>query len=200
MRNNKTIEAKIIRSENFKTTNWAGGTSTELFVYPLESDYKKRNFSFRLSTAKVEVEKSEFTSLPGISRKIIVLDGAVLLNHENHHSKQLNKFDVDTFVGEWKTTSIGKCTDFNLMTMGETKGEISELVIEKNQTADYCYKEESDWLFMYVYTGKVSVELISKNETLNKGDLLVLKEPGQTNLGIKALEYSELVFSEILTQ
>ncbi|HEY9115114.1 MAG TPA: HutD family protein, partial [Bacteroidales bacterium] len=148
------MDYTLIKYEKFKTTRWAGGTTTELFIFPTDSEYQKRNFSFRLSTAKVEVEKSEFTSLPGISRKIMVLEGGILINHENHHSKQLAKFDVDEFEGDWKTTSTGKCTDFNLMTQGEIGGKITALIIEKNQFANYQVKDDCDWLFMYIFSGK----------------------------------------------
>jgi len=192
------VEYSIIRSENFKSTRWTGGTSTELFIFPTDSEYQKRNFSFRLSTAKVEIEKSEFTSLPGISRKLMVLDGGIFIKHENHHSKQLRKFDVDAFEGDWKTTSIGKCTDFNLMTRGNIKGELSALVIKVNHNINYNVKKDSDWIFIYAYSGNVNLELSNKNETLNKGDLLVLKQPGELSLPISGLENSELILSEII--
>lgn len=193
----KQVEYSIIRSENLKTTRWTGGTSTELFIFPTDSEYQKRNFSFRISTAKVEIEKSEFTSLPGISRKLMVLEGGIFINHEKHHSKQLNKFDVDVFEGDWKTTAVGKCTDFNLMTQGEIRGEISSLIIKKNQSANYRVKDDCDWLFMYIFSGKICLSLNSNEETLNTGYLMVYKNPGKTNLKIMGFENSELVFSEI---
>jgi len=194
------VEYSIIRSENLKTTRWTGGTSTELFIFPTDSEYQKRNFSFRLSTAKVEIEKSEFTSLPGISRKLMVLDGGIFINHEKHHSKQLNKFDVDVFEGDWKTTSIGKCIDFNLMTQGKTKGVISVLVFEKNQVADYIDKAACDWLFIYVNKGIASINQGIKTETLKKGDLMVFNKPGNTKLMLIGMEVCELVISKITSQ
>jgi len=106
----------IITSHYLQPVSWSGGTTTELFIFPLTSDYHKRNFQFRLSTATVEKDKSDFTRLIGISRKLMVLDGKITLNHKDHYSRQINKFDVDEFEGDWKTSSIGKCTDFNLMT------------------------------------------------------------------------------------
>jgi environmental stress-induced protein Ves len=127
----------------------------------------------------------------------MVLDGTIILCHENHHSKLLNKFDIDEFEGNWKTTSIGKCTDFNLMTRDEVKGLLSAFAIEKTQSADYCCKEDTDWVFIYVYSGKVSVELNGINKALMKGDLLILKKPGNKKLKFKGIEDCDLVFSEI---
>lgn len=193
------VEYSIIRSENFKSSVWKGGTTTELFIFPPTANYQQRNFDFRISTANVEVEKSEFTSLPGISRKLMVLDGGIFINHEKHHSKQLNKFDVDEFEGDWKTTSVGKCTDFNLMAQGDTKGEISAFSIEKNQAANYQVKDDCDWLFMYIFSGKAGMNLGPKKEILNKGDLLVVNKAGKTNLKIMGFEACVLVFSEITT-
>ena len=51
----------------------------------------------------------------------------IIINHKNHYSKQLNKWDIDSFEGNWETSSIGKCTDFNLMTTGNTFGDLSLL-------------------------------------------------------------------------
>jgi environmental stress-induced protein Ves len=191
------MEYKIVSSEHFKIIKWSGGTSTELFIFPFTADYQLRNFQFRLSTAKVETEKSEFTSLPGISRKLMVLDGKITVNHEEHYSRQLKKFDIDEFEGDWKTSSIGKCTDFNLMTRGKTTGELSSFVILKEQYANCNIKEICEWFFIYVYSGKVRMELNNKRITINKGDLLIVNNPGNRVFGITGLEKSELVFSEI---
>ncbi len=124
---------KIIKASEFNTVNWSGGTSTQLFIYPQNSDYKLRNFDFRLSTAKVEADESDFTSLPGISRKLMILEGEIEITHENHYSKKLAKFDIDTFEGDWATSSVGKCVDFNLMTRGTGKGKLSAISIKKDQ-------------------------------------------------------------------
>ncbi len=119
--------------KSFKSNKWAGGLTTQLFIYPPTSDYQQLIFSFRISTATVTTEKSDFTILPGVSRKLMVLDGEITLYHENHHTKQLHKFDIDIFEGAWKTSSHGKCTDFNLMTTGKTIGELEAVIIKKSQ-------------------------------------------------------------------
>lgn len=191
------MEYKIITSENFQPAGWPGGTTTELFIFPVTAAYQQRNFQFRLSTATVEIYKSVFTSLFGISRKLMVLSGKITLIHEDHYSRQLNKFDVDEFEGDWNTSSIGYCTDFNLMTIGETSGELTAIVIKKEQYANYKIKENCNWFFMYVYSGKVSIDINIKKNTINKGDLLVLNKLSIKSLEIKGIENSELVFSEI---
>ena len=193
------MEYQIIASENFQPKRWSGGTTTELFIFPPTADYEKRNFQFRLSTAKVETEKSDFTSLPGISRKLMILFGKIAINHEGHYSRQLDKYDLDEFEGDWKTSSVGKCTDFNLMMTGKTSGELSAMAIKEKQHISYNIKENCDWLFMYLYSGKVSIEINHKTAILNKGDLLVVNNPPIINPEVLGIVNSDLVFSEITT-
>jgi len=191
------MEYKIIASDNFKPVNWSGGTTTELFIFPLTADYRLRNFQFRLSKSTVETDKSDFTLLPGVSRKLMVLSGKITLCHEEHHSRQLNKFEVDEFEGDWKTSSIGKCTDFNLMTAGKTSGELQAVVIKKKQYVNYEIKKNCDWLFIYIYSGKVSIDIKNKITIISKNDLLVLNKLSIEKLEINGIEHSELVFSVI---
>ena len=110
--------------KTYKTTDWSGGKTTEMYIYPKDCSYNERNFDFRISTAKVESETSQFTSLPNVHRKLMVLDGSIIINHEGQHSKKLAKFDLDTFEGNWKTSAIGTCTDFNLMSTNNNEGNI----------------------------------------------------------------------------
>jgi environmental stress-induced protein Ves len=188
---------KIIDSENFKPANWPGGTTTQLFIYPPSADYQKRDFQFRLSTATVETEKSDFTPLPGFSRKLMVLSGEITICHDGHYSRQLKKFDAHEFEGGWKTSSIGKCTDFNLMTAGKTSAELRAVVIKENQSVQCEIRENSDWVFMYLYSGKVSIYINDRNIILKKGDLLVSDQPSIISFEIFGFENSEMVISEI---
>ena len=105
----------MIKKNEFQVSEWSGGTTTELLIYPEDAKYSDRNFKWRLSSARVEAEESIFTHLPGISRIIMVVDGVLRLEHEEHHKVVLNPFEQDSFMGNWKTKSFGKVTDFNLM-------------------------------------------------------------------------------------
>lgn len=191
------MQYTIITSQNFKPVSWPGGITTELFIYPLTADYHQRNFQFRISKASVETDRSDFTTLPGIARKLMVLSGKITLNHEGHYSRQLNKFEADEFEGDWKTSSVGKCTDFNLMTIGKTTGELSAIVIEKEQLVNYSIKENCDWLFIFNHSGIVSIDLDSQKKTINKGDLLIINNITTRNFEIIGIKKSELVFAEI---
>jgi len=187
----------IISADKFNTKNWSGGTSTELFIYPDTADYKLRNFDFRLSTAKVEVEKSEFTSLPGVLRKIMILDGQIEISHQNQYHKYLKEFDVDEFEGDWQTSSVGVCTDFNLMTRGNTKGELSSLHLLNNQTKDLSFSDNQIKIFIYLYAGKITINNKGNDLDLDQGDLLIIENPEHKSLKITTLDNSNLIISRI---
>ncbi len=193
------MEYTIITADNFKPASWSGGTTTQLFIFPPTASYQQRNFQFRLSSATVDVEKSDFTSLPGFSRKLMILAGKITISHQGHYSKQLNKFDVDTFEGDWNTSSVGKCTDFNLMTTDSTFGEISACIIEKGKPLSISIKESCDWYFIYLFAGIVGMKINDEIVSLSKGDLLVLNKPAAGSIKIDGVEDSELIVSEIYT-
>ncbi|NLM04513.1 MAG: HutD family protein [Clostridiales bacterium] len=142
----------VLRRHEQSTNKWSGGTTTQLAIYPENAEYDKRNFLWRISSAKVEVEESTFTSLPGIKRIIMVLDGKLHLHHEGHHNIDLDVFQQDTFSGDWNTKSYGKVTDFNLMMNEDSDGALEaigikgndskEILSNKSVEAYYCVKGE----------------------------------------------------------
>ncbi len=186
-----------ISAQDFKTTTWSGGTTTELFIYPATANYQKRDFDFRISTAKVEVEQSDFTSLPGYSRKLMVLEGAVTLNHEGHHSKKLYKFEVDEFEGDWKTTSKGRCVDFNLMTKAGINGSISGQVLIEGNTLKKELDIKDQWFFLYLLTGKLELSLNANTVIVNKGDCVMIENESNVRLVLSVQSNCELVIAEI---
>jgi len=187
----------IITADKFNTINWSGGTSTQLYIYPETSAYSLRNFDFRLSTAKVEVDKSDFTPLPSVSRKIMILDGEIEIAHKNHYTKKLKEFDIDEFEGEWQTSSVGVCTDFNLMTRGKTEGELSSLTLLKEQTIDFPITDKYSKILIYIHSGNVTFVNEGINYTLNQADLLILDNPIMNNIKITASQDSRLIISNI---
>lgn len=191
------MKYSILGSVNYKTSKWQGGKTTELFIYPPEADYQKRNFLFRLSTATVETEKSDFTTLDDFFRRLMVLEGKITIKHEDRYSRQLNKFDSDEFEGGWKTSSEGKCIDFNLMTKGEIKGVIKALTLEKNQDMTDELREDYDWLFIYIFKGKIRINFSQFSEILSKGNLLSINSLDFFKIQISSKEKSEIVIAGI---
>lgn len=166
------MKVEIIKSESQNTNTWAGGTTTQLFIYPRESEYKAKTFDFRLSTATVELEYSEFTPLPGISRILMVLDGEIVVKHKNQHQSILKPLDIDRFEGGWETSSTGQCTDFNLMLKGNCKGALKGLVLKNNEECQLESKPNSDYLFIYLSKGQLLLDIGEEKYELSEGDLL----------------------------
>ncbi len=196
----ESMRIGVKQAKDFITTNWAGGTTTELFIYPEKSTYALRNFDFRLSTATVETETSTFTPLPGVSRTLLLLDGAMTLHHEGQPSQALKKFDLAPFEGDWKTTSVGKCTDFNLMMRGDTQGDIGGRWLEANEVIHYAIPSHSSYLFVYLYQGQIDVRIKADMHSLANGDLLVIENPSVNSLQMKGLMKSEVVLVSLKGQ
>ena len=183
---------KVIKARSFKSSPWSGGETTELFIYPRDSKYVARDFQFRLSTATVNVEESTFTSLPGITRTLMVVGGEMTLTHKAHHTAKLGRFDSDNFKGDWTTSSKGKCVDFNLMTMGYTKGTVESLHANKGKQVVFSFSDNIQHLVIYVPSGQIKIE----NETIETGDLVVFENPTKS-IEIISVEKCDLIISKI---
>lgn len=178
---------EVIRQAEQSTSNWSGGTTTQIAIYPKDALYSERNFSWRLSSANVELEESVFTSLPGIWRLIMVLEGEMRLEHAGHHSSYLQPFDQDSFSGDWTTKSFGKVRDFNLMLAAGCSGELAPVNFKPESTmnesisspGDAFTKKTTAW---YCVDGAVSIGLTA-DETyeLHPGDVLLVHTDKQTS-------------------
>lgn len=181
---------KILHKNEQTTTKWSGGLTTELYIFPEDSDYKERDFKYRLSTATVEIEESTFTPLHGIERTLMVLEGEMELIHHDHHSVILGPLMKDEFLGEWTTRSNGKCTDFNLMCRDGAKGYVTGYSLEEGE--ELAIALEGVRNFIYLYKGVVEV----KESMITDGDFLILDDDCE-ELTIKAMQPSVLVWVSI---
>lgn len=125
-----TYSIDILNESNFKTSDWSGGKTTELAIYPPNSIYKDLNFKWRLSSATVDLEKSVFTILPNITRFITPLNGVLQLKHNSEDLITLHPFEIHKFNGDYETTSYGKVKDFNLMLGKNAFGYLSKISID----------------------------------------------------------------------
>lgn len=176
-----TCKVKIIKKQGQKVSKWSGGITNQLYIYPENSSYVDRDFKWRISSATVEAEESTFTKLPNIQRQIMVIDGELLLKHKNHHDKKLNKFEVDSFSGDWSTVSYGKATDFNLMTNKECTGNLEYINVKSDvhikptinlNNGKYRY----EFNCFYSLNGNFKIKLETGNILeVEQGDLAIIK-------------------------
>ena len=104
-----------LKPADYLTTQWSGGTTTQLAIAPRGAVYADRDFLWRLSSATVELDESDFTALPAYDRVISTLRGDMTLTHNGGERLTLHPYEVHTFSGADDTHSWGRCTDFNLM-------------------------------------------------------------------------------------
>lgn len=109
------MKYKIVRAEALKTSEWSGGTTTELFIHPEGSTVAGRDFEVRVSTATVELDESEFSDYSGYIRRIMPIEGEMCLAHDGSDRVSLGGFESTTFDGGRRTCSAGRCRDFNLI-------------------------------------------------------------------------------------
>ncbi|MGE7763054.1 HutD/Ves family protein [Peribacillus sp. NPDC097895] len=171
------------------TSLWSGGKTTQLAICPEDGDYSKRDFKWRISTADIEVEESEFTHLPGIQRIIMSLDGEMWLQHEGKHHVYLKPFEQDRFDGGWTTRSIGRVTDFNLMLAEGCEGDLSTIHINHGIHTEVLDNRETTKRSdaFYCVKGKSRMSIDEKETiVLEQGDLVILNmDHSCNNLHIK---------------
>lgn len=172
------MDLEVFKESNYKISNWSGGKTTELYIYPKNSEYNKRNFLFRLSSATVLLKESNFTELKGVKRHLVVISGNVKLVHENKYSKDLKAFEQDSFMGEWKTKSYSEdeVEDFNLMTKDGCYGQLK--CIEINSREDITVKIDKNSSKrikgLYVPNGKIEVVVDKNKYVIDRKEMILL--------------------------
>ncbi|MCX6062699.1 MAG: HutD family protein [Caldiserica bacterium] len=178
---------ELVRQDQQRTSTWNGGTTTEIAVFPVNTDYSRRDFLWRISSARVDAEDSTFTSLPGIWRLIMVLEGDLTLQHEHHHGVRLEPFQQDAFAGDWVTRSKGRARDFNIMLARGCTGRMQAVTLEGLSTLTISGERAKDdgrsrkaVLVVYSVDGKI-VAGVSNDQTwsVNPGDALFLTTDDQ---------------------
>lgn len=175
-----------ISKEMQKKTLWASGESTEIYLYPEYGDFGKRDFTWRVSTATVTEETSNFTALSGIKRWIMPLDSQLKLKHSNNLRSifeiTLKPFQPHGFRGDWDTICLGKATDFNLMFKDNAHGLIkhSKLMRYEPKKLHQIFNEAFDsrlskqhsrvTIGIYSYDGNCILD----NESINSSEMMLI--------------------------
>lgn len=169
----------IIRSKDVITTEWSGGTTTQLAISPEGVVYADRDFDWRLSTAEVNDEKSTFTLLPDYNRFLTIRKGSLRLRHDGGEWYDIGEGDVAEFDGGSLTESEGKVTDYNLMVRkGKFEGSLDTEFLDDGETVFMGDVEKSKVTAIYLSKGSGLGVFWSgkKAADLNEGDLLVFEE------------------------
>lgn len=111
------MKEKIIKKEDFKTTKWAGGETTQLAIYPEDANFSEKDFLWRVSSATFTSTESKFSDFSGYQRYILPLEGKLSVSHEGLYNRELDKYEVEYFDGSWSTFSENTldCRDYNFI-------------------------------------------------------------------------------------
>lgn len=186
-----------ILSSQHSTQNWTGGTTTQLFIYPSDSLYSERNFDFRISTATVETKRSEFTVLPEIDRKLMVLSGKIALRLGEKPILSLSPFDQVSFFGDEQAVSVGTCTDFNVMTRGEYRSELTSLHGTASSSVVVTMEPTTLWGVLYCFQGRILLESKGEKWVLEEGDVWVAENETHANYNLTFLKKTDLIIAKI---
>lgn len=193
----------LTKAKDRTTAKWAGGTTTQLAIYPEGTEYTKFNFLFRLSTATVEVEESTFTFMPGVTRHLMILEGKLDIDHKGRYKKHLDKFGYDVFDGEWPTTAKGKVTDFNLMVRDsdsnrKSGGKLQAIALRERQEETVAFRQKISFSGVYLLSGALRVISGTNAAEMKTGDFLFCDhEHAQQIMHMQAISRSEIILATV---
>ena len=148
------MDWKLLTREDYVTTSWSGGTTTQLAIAPEGAVYAGREFLWRLSSATVELDHSDFTPLPDYNRFLAVLEGEIKLKIDAQEPFPLAPGRVVAFDGGVPVESWGQCVDFNLMVRkGKAQGAVS--VLSNTHTHSGTWSPDPGDLAIYCAAGSV---------------------------------------------
>ena len=150
-----------LRPADYTVSDWSGGRTVQLSIGPEGERYADRKFLWRISSATVELETSEFTALPDYERLIAPIRGEMILSHNGGEEILLRPYDVHRFDGADLTVSKGKCTDFNLMLRkGKVTGEMRAIRLGSGGQQRITPEMPGDTVLLYLAEGTARVQAV----------------------------------------
>lgn len=135
---------KDLNSKRIVST-WKGGKTEQLCIEPIDATLQERNFDLRISSATIDLERSEFSDFTGYRRYLMKLEGDItlLIDDKTIIIKGDEAFE---FMGDEKVISISKepSRDFNVIIKKDKKADISIKENEKLNTksGEYIFSLE----------------------------------------------------------
>lgn len=177
------MRIRINKPEQQKESQWSGGKTWELGIFPESASYLDRDFVWRLSTASSDREESSFSKLQGYDRILMVLEGDVVLAHGDERSVHLGEMEQDRFDGGVKTRCFGKLTrDYNLIMAQGCEGSLrtAEVASEAEKVTSEAPLSDYRSFGVYVLEGYVVMNCGERSEMLHPGEqAMVDLAPGE---------------------
>ncbi|MBQ9719428.1 MAG: HutD family protein [Oscillospiraceae bacterium] len=187
----------ILRPDDYVTTQWSGGSTTQLTIAPANAVYAERDFLWRVSSATVELEESDFTPLPDYRRFISTVRGDMALSHNGGAELTLHPGDIHDFDGGDDTHSRGRCTDFNLMLRkGKADGLMGALRLSSGETP-FEPEPKAETVLLYCAAGHCAVRCGAEESPLSTGESLLLR--GAAPLTLKCADPALVMTAQMWT-
>ncbi len=194
------MEYKIYKEEDFRISNWTGGKTTQLAIFPETAAYLERNFLWRLSTATCDKEESAFTKLADFDRVLMVLEGDVVLAHQDVRVARLGELEQDSFDGGYDTKSFGKITDYNLMVAKGNKGFLDVITPDHNsqtvETEQYPEYEQFTQGY-YCRDGFAAITIDGRTVMLSPGQQLIINSENGKAPTVSVMGEGHLIRAQI---
>lgn len=199
------LEWKLLRQADYVTTGWSGGTTTQLAIEPEGAVYAGRDFLWRLSSARVEADHSDFTPLPDYSRLISILDGELDMRIGDGDKFPLEPLQVCSFDGGAPVESWGRCTDFNLMLRkGACEGLVQGLGLPPASGVAWAPPVPAPQIFpkltLAIYCASGSISVLDSGLTARAGELLLCRRGENCPVPLTSLDGAALLAAAIYTR
>ena len=165
---------KIIRENEFISTQWSGGTTNQMHITPSDATISNQDFLIRISTATINTLTSEFTKFPFHNRFISILKGEIKFKTGGEPPKKIAEIEFDFFDGADTTISSSKSQviDFNIIYSKQLCLNIQQYTEKQGKTLKYLTSGQT---FIFIVKGSIELNKIE----LIENELIILEERNQ---------------------
>ncbi|WFA08903.1 HutD family protein [Tissierella sp. Yu-01] len=176
------MKERTIKREDFITTKWAGGETTQLAIYPEDANFSDKDFLFRVSSATFTSTESKFSDFSGYQRYILPLDGKLSVSHEGLYDRELDKYEVEYFDGSWSTFSKNTldCRDYNFIVKS---GSLAKMQILK-EGDEYLLKGSEIVTILSMNNFVLNLDNHKEKRDIGGFSLFVLEIDGEEKISI----------------
>ena len=187
-------QAVIIRQADMAVSQWAGGSTTQLAIYPAHSSVAAQDFLWRFSSATVE-QSGAFTPFPQHQRLLALRQGAgfaltveaklaggvhnVANQTPTHQAEVTSQQQTLRFAGARASSARlldGAISDINLMLSAGYSGNLLALPLSQQRQPLLLARPEHSTLLLWTDEVALDIHLGDQHLSLASGDLCLLPD------------------------
>ena len=171
-----SVTLRRLTAADYVTTRWSGGETTQIAIAPAGAVYADRDFLWRVSSATVEQEASDFTPLPDYERDLSTVEGSIRVYHDGGAAISLTPGTIHRFDGGAATRSEGLCRDFNLMLRkGRCTGEMRCAHLTEGETLALPQNGQQTTLVVYCAAGDGELSAGGETVSFTQGESAIVE-------------------------